>query len=170
MEQWKYVSILDILPLAFDNIECPPSPYDEIRLSAHKSPVHEGLYVIWVCISSTSPSDSIQSTTTTLKYTLLLLPNNPGAPYHLHLRSSISVDPRHLVAHDISYAGHTELFYYFGNRTLLRVLSLPELHAITDDSDGMVDLPGSGGFIHLSAYSGALTYITDDSVVVNYYL
>ncbi|KIM84432.1 hypothetical protein PILCRDRAFT_6101 [Piloderma croceum F 1598] len=170
MEHWKSVAIQDILPLTSDIIHgrCYHGP--GFRLSAHESPLHEGLYVIWLFIPSRNmalPDPTFCSTI--CRYNLSCNPQGPGVPNQLHLKSSMRTDTCYNVDRDISYAGHTEIFDYVRNRTQ-RVLSLPELHMIMNDNDGLVDLPDAGDHIHISAYSGALTYATHDSVVINYYL
>jgi hypothetical protein len=171
IEHWKSVAILDILPLTSDSIHCPCYSGPGFRLSAHESPLHAGMYVIWLCIPSgfTADHPDPTSSSTICRYGLSCNPKGPGVPYQLHLKSSAHTDTCYDVNRDISYAGHTEIFDYARNRTQ-RVLSLPELQTITNDNDGLVDLPDAGDHIHVSAYSGALTYATHDSVVINYYL
>lgn len=166
MQHWKSVAILDILPLTSDSIHCRCYNGPGFRLSAHESPLHEGLYVIWLFIPSGNRAlPDPTSYSTICRYNLSCNPQGPGVPNQLHLKSSMRTDCYNVIC-DISYAGHTEIFH---NRTE-RVLSLPELHMVTNDNGGLVDLPDAGDHIHVSAYSGALTYSTHDSVVINYYL
>jgi hypothetical protein len=164
MEHCKAIPTWDIPPLLSDIIKLPSSHAPRLfrsKLSAYNSPLREDLFVIWAYIVSGEGSDR---RSTICKF-CLFLPS--AAPPQLHLRSSTCVEGKYLVFHDISYAGHTEVFD--GINRIRRVLDLPELHRITNDRSGRIDLPDVGDFVHVSAYSGALTYATHYSVVVNYY-
>ena len=168
MDRWKSVRVLDILPLASESIEFPFPSRAGPCISAHESPLRQGLFVIWVYILLRSDSQRLPSTSITRKYLLSPNPTN-NEPHQLKLQSSTFLQSAYSVIRHISYAGHIEFFDYSRNRTQ-RVLSLRELDRITDDSDGVVDLPDTGDHVHVSAYSGALTYATHRSVVINYYL
>jgi hypothetical protein len=166
MEHCKAVPTKDVPRLLSDIIKLPSSHAPQFyrpKLSAYNSPLREDLFVIWAYIVST-PAELSYPKSTICKFCLFL---PPAAPPQLHLRSSTCVEGKYPVFHDISYAGHAEVFDDI-NR-IQRVLDLPELHRITNDRDGSIDLPDVGDFVHVSAYSGALTYATHYSVVVNYY-
>jgi hypothetical protein len=163
MEHCKPVPTQDVPRFLSDIIKSTPSAPRSLRLSANNSPLCEDLFVIWAYIFSARAEGS-DPKSTICKF-CLFLPS--AAPPQLHLRSSTCVEGKYLVFHDISYAGHTEVFDDI-NR-IERVLDLPELHRITNDRSGSIDLPDVGDFVHVSAYSGALTYATHYSVVVNYY-
>jgi hypothetical protein len=68
---------------------------------------------------------------------------------------------------DISYSGHTEIFDSVD--WVQRVLALSKLDGITNGSGHVINLPDQGDPVHVSAYSGALTYAMHYSIVINYY-
>jgi hypothetical protein len=89
----------------------------------------------------------------------------------MSLQSSVWASRSYPIFGDISYAGHVAIFDYDGHRNQ-RILALMDLGGLTKEADatyGNIDLQGSGDCMHISAYSGAVTYSTHDSIVVNYY-
>jgi hypothetical protein len=144
-------------------IQLPASHFPRFfRLSAHDSPLREDSSIIWVYISSQSRDLDCKSTI--CKFSLFLPPSTSP---QLRLRSSTCVEGEYEVFRDISYSGHTEIFD--STDRVQRVLALPELGGITNGSGHVIDLPDQGDPVHVSAYTGALTYATHYSVVVNYY-
>jgi hypothetical protein len=163
MEQWKSVMLDDIPKLITEKFE-HRLRRDRLSMSAHASPFREGFYNLWISITE-------ENISAIRKYTLSCPPAASKEPLHLSLRSFTRANRRYPIYGDISYSGHTEIFDIDLDRAQ-RVLALPELPEITEAADvkpGTVDLPDVGDIVHTSAYSGALTYCTPHSVVVNYY-
>jgi hypothetical protein len=161
--QYENYQTSDVPRLLQATIQLPASHSPQIfRVSAHDSPLREDLSIIWVYISSTRLGLGHQCTI--CKFSLLVPPLTSP---QLRLRSSLCVEGEYLVHRDISYSGHTEIFDAF--RRVQRVLALSELNGSTNGSGHVIDLPDQGDPVHVSVYSGALTYATHYSIVVNYY-
>jgi hypothetical protein len=161
IHQYRMVSTGHIPGLISATIQLPSCHAPRfIRLSAHSSPLREDLSVIWAYISS-AHQEGLDYHTTTCKFSLIL---PPATPPQLHLRSSTCVEGnlKSPVYRDISYTGHTGIFD--SARQVGRILAPVEPHGTTNGT-----LLGNGEPVHVSAYSGALTYATYDSIVVNYY-
>ena len=159
-----YVRTRNVPCLVHATITLPASHSPQfICLSAHDSPLRDDLSVIWVYVSSARQNGSYPKSIT-CKFFLY---QPPSTLPQLRLRSSTCVEGEYPVYHDISYAGHTEISDAVN--WVQRILALPELPGITNDGGHIIDLPDQGDPVHLSAYSGALTYATQSSIVINYY-
>lgn len=142
------VSIEDIPHLGSHTIDLHvPEGFSKIILSVHESPLREGSYIVWVW--TLHPRDS-----TLWKFSLSLPSTSEQS---LLVQRSTSVIKDIGVDHMISYAGHSILWTRvidcrgkFGNEVEL-------------------ELPDCGNYVHLSAYSGAVTYSTKNSVVIQYH-
>jgi hypothetical protein len=169
MDQWKSVALKDIPVLVSSKIESRPY-YCQFQMSAHASPICEDIYAIWVGIPIQDVPES--AGLCVYKYTLSCPTNTSLELPKLSLQSIVSAPrPYSIDLFDISYAGHLALFDPRGYRTQ-RVLALRELDGLTKEADatyGNFDLRESGERIHISAYSGAVTYCTQQFIVVNYY-
>ena len=156
-----FVQTRNISSLVEATIDLPASYSPRLlRLSIHDSPLCDDMSVIWVYVSSTRQDGSHPKSF----ICKVILYRSPSASPHLRLQSSTRVDGDYPVYRNISYSGHTEIFDSV-NR-VQRVLHLPEL---TNGSGHIIELPDQGDPVHVSAYSGALTYATHYSVVINYY-
>lgn len=170
MELWKSIIFKDVPEVVFDKIEhC--SSYDvRFCMSSHASPLRNEFYNIWVSMGS--PTDMFKDGASAFcQYTLYCPLPASGEPAALSLRSLSFADKQYPTIRDISYAGHIEILDLHQGH---RVLALAELQRITeleagDATDDTVEIHGRGSHVHVSAYSGALTYCTPDSVIVNYY-
>jgi hypothetical protein len=172
MEQPKTVSLQDIPHCASEHIQWP-SPYPaQPLLSVHASPFQEGLYTIWVHFHSVGPELSDMPVLTVHKYRLSLS-SGICASDLLCVRSfSIPIGRGCTNIARISYSGHTQIYDCVAR--VQRVLALPELHGTTTSADDIIELPesepDSPNPVHISAYSGALTYSGYKTTLVNYYL
>ena len=147
--------------MALATIDLPASYSPRVfRLSVHDSPLRGDLSVIWLYVSS-ARQDGSNPKSLICK---VFLYRPPSTSPQLQLRSSTCMDGECPVDRDISYAGHTEIFDSVDR--VQRVLALPQL---ANGSGHIIDLPDQGDPVHVSAYSGALTYATHYSVVINYY-
>lgn len=169
MESWKFIPLGNIPHFASEHIQCPCLYPTLPLMSVHASPLQEGLYTIWVHFHSSGPQVSDMPVLTVKKYLLSL--NSATCPSEMLLlcmrSSSVPIGRGYVDIRTITYAGHA-CIRDFGAQ-VQRILSVPELNMIDDDAD-VIELPGSGNDVHISAYSGALTYSMDESIVVNYYL
>ncbi|RDB21907.1 hypothetical protein Hypma_010969 [Hypsizygus marmoreus] len=131
------------------------------RLSVHPSPLWKDSSTLWVLVSSTrsNPPASLFH-----KYRI----SHPkGGLLSVNLVSTTKVDKAYPISDrllNVSHAGNVEVF---DNR---------EEHFFSLTSPGEhidIDLPDRGNYIHMSPYSGALTYVTndvyDEKIFVNYY-
>ena len=168
------------------------------RLAVHECPMGDGdEYIIWVYCSSSStesrcgefsPDDGFRSSV--YKYRLRL-PSGRGGNRDqpsLQLLLVTGAQREWPVHVDVSYAGHTEIFEWA--RLQHGILALAELHladqrddlakqdhrddddeatSIKTDNLERLELGGCGDYVHVSAYSGALTYSTYLEVVVDYF-
>jgi hypothetical protein len=161
--RYTTVQTNDVPRLLQATIQLPASHSPQFfRLSAHDSPLREDLSVIWAYISSACQGSDPKSTI--CKFSLF---TPPSTSPRLRLRSSTCVEGEYPVYRDISYSGHTEVFDSVDR--VQRVLALPQLTGVPRGSGHIINLPDQGDPVHVSAYSGALTYATHYSVVVNYY-
>jgi len=167
MEHWKSVSLNDIPHFISQYIEWPASyPVDPVHLSVHESPFEEGLYTIWVYFRS--EFKTTDCTILVSKYRLSLgSTSDASRPSCLQIFTT-RVEGCANPTGDISYSGHTHIFDCV--RRVQRVWALPELHAATNDTNNTVELRDVGDHVHVSTYSGALTYSTHKAIFVNYYL
>ncbi|RDB26462.1 hypothetical protein Hypma_006030 [Hypsizygus marmoreus] len=147
-----------IAPLATEPIELNAlNASVTFRLSAHLSPLRTDQSILWVLVSSLSP--------------LLALVRKYHVSHYAGQRPTIRcvkawerTDTVIYVPRDtsrISYAGYAETFWALKN--YIYSLGPPNVEST------VVRLLGRGDHMHMSAYSGALTYATHESVVVNYY-
>lgn len=170
MNRCKSISLKDVAHSVSEHIRLPALYVDPtFHLSVHESPFQEGSYTVWVYFHSDlatmgSPGFRVFSH----KYRLSIGPK-------IGLSCLRSFTPPGLVGtgyvnftRDTSYSGYTEIFDAV--KLVQRVLALPGPLEVTNDTVGVVELPGAGDYVHLSAYSGALTYSTRGAVFINYYL
>ncbi|RDB16095.1 hypothetical protein Hypma_003393 [Hypsizygus marmoreus] len=147
-----------IAPLATEPIELNvPNASVTFRLSAHLSPLRTNQSTLWVLVSSLSP--------------LLALVRKYHVSHYAGQRPTIRcvkawerTDAVIYVPCDtsrISYAGYAETFW--ARKNYIYSLGRPNVEST------VVRLLGRGDHMHMSAYSGALTYATHESVVVNFY-
>ncbi|RDB15575.1 hypothetical protein Hypma_004127, partial [Hypsizygus marmoreus] len=152
----NYASIDAIGPLIASSITLTrPSYSPRFRLAAHASPLCSDHSIIWILGSSSSP-----------KFTLIRKYHvSHAAVETLTMRCTKTWDLENVekgvpdVSTRISYAGYANV----SSPTKTYSLSDPELREVE------VPLPNQGDYVHMSAYSGALTYAVDNNVVVNYY-
>jgi hypothetical protein len=165
----------DISRICSETIELPTPYRGELpRLSAHRSPLHEGIYRIWM---STSPyNNGLPPPATVIARFHLSLPSsprslsaNPTSSPRLQLQTFWRARCHYLIDLDISYSGHT-VGHFSGHRVYLALSPFfSRLSEQQDSSDWVVDLPHAMYPVHVSDYSGALTYATSHSILVNYY-
>lgn len=169
--RWKSLAITDLPQLVSDSIEHHPARLVRLRMSAHVSPLCEDSYAIWVQVAPDLMYPTTLNISKFYKYTLSCPSTTTSDPLRLSLRSFASAERGYPIFRDISYAGHIAIFDYerFRNRRVLALLDLDGITEAADATYGHVDLPDTGDDVHISAYSGALTYSTHDSIVVNYY-
>jgi len=126
-----------------------------VHLGSHLSPLRHDSSTIWAVISAFSSTSDSRSV---YKYRV-----SHGRPEPLSItpaRPPVQIEQSHIphgaynIAYNISFPGFMNL--------VDRVLS---------PQGGMkaAELPASGHFVHMSAYSGALTYATWESILINYY-
>lgn len=160
----------DISHFISEYIQHPLLPHAVPFMSIHASPFQEGLYKIWVHQVEVEGLETNTRALTIGKYHLSLHPETCASKRLQFIRSFRGTVGRgyQYITH-ITYSGHTEIFD--PQARVRRVFSLPELIMTTGDADdNVVELPDSEDYVHTSAYSGALTYPTSRSIVVNYYL
>lgn len=146
--QCRALAIRDISHLACHTIDiCVPMGLTEIVLSALESPLLDDLYTVWLYMSHHQGS-------TISKCTLALPPTRKPS---LRLQHSTSALNNVGIDRKISYAGHSLVWNH--------ILSCGG--ELGDKVE--VKLQGCGDYIHLSAYSGGLTYSTRDSIIIKYY-
>ncbi|RDB16104.1 hypothetical protein Hypma_003400 [Hypsizygus marmoreus] len=151
-----YASIDAAGPLIASSIELTrPSYIPRFRLAAHASPLRSDHSIIWILASSSSP-----------KFTLIRKYHVSHAAIEpLTIRCTKTWDLENVekgvpdVSTRISYAGYANV----SSPTKTYSLSDPALDEVE------VPLPNQGDYVHMSAYSGALTYAVDNNVIVNYY-
>ncbi|GLB43709.1 hypothetical protein LshimejAT787_1402210 [Lyophyllum shimeji] len=125
-------------------------PHASAHLASNLSPLREDTSTIWAFISTAAPVDGV----TVHKYRV-------SHPHSKPLSITPMSSPVRRGQPQISHEVHDVSFPGFMNvRT--HVMS-PEL------GFKPVELPDSGDHVHMSAYSGALTYATWQKVVINYY-
>lgn len=163
--------ITEASPLIIETIELESSYGIEIPLllSAKESPVHENCYHIWTCIRFRNLSGRFSLVH---RYRFSSRNSQPELIRRFTLEAQGQGSYR--MVREVAFSGHTQVCEYRRNRTQ-RLLSLSELQENVNlrskgNGDGdVVKLKGVGDFVHVSAYSGALTYSTRDSIVINYY-
>lgn len=160
------ISLDDLPPLLslVNTIYPPYSPH--LRVSAHACPLHDGnVYIIWAC---TSPDPSLHAATVIHRYRLFLNPANPRIVVDT---TGISFDQVHraLLTSGISYSGHS-LVRAAPPNTQRRIVYWGERTSKKDDPRNFVDIPHSFNNVHVSAYTGALTYSAGDDAVIDYFL
>jgi hypothetical protein len=149
-----------------------------IRLSAHRSPLCEGMYRIWMYVFPFHYATACSGPAAVAKFLLSVPPASPSSPANpnssLHLQVQFLQRVKGYIDsidYDISYSGHTAVREGVSNHQH-RVLALPELGYRRDSSvwdSTQVIHRLDGDFVHVSQYGGALTYMTCDSIVVKYY-
>jgi hypothetical protein len=134
------------------------------KVSAHLSPLRDGVYTIWTMVQS-SDGGSVNEFMITRSYHLLLDPSQP----RLLVRSSTS-GPRYgdygLTSDNISHTGYISVFDIYQG--------CPGIFSCWDEIEpgGLNGRPLSDIKVcgHMSAYSGAITYVVKNRVLVDYYL
>lgn len=148
--RWPTVTIHDVPPRASRDVFL--SRPTHLVLSPHMSPVHEGMYRLWMY--ATDPHNSTSCCFT-------FCPPRYGQPLCLCLRH-VETASRNIDANrEITYAGHS---IHSG----LLVSSMPQPALADPDARLGVELPVPYAR-YLSAYSGAAISITLDYIIVTYY-
>ncbi|RDB30392.1 hypothetical protein Hypma_006994 [Hypsizygus marmoreus] len=122
------------------------------RLAAHLSPLRSGHSVVWVLAYSLNPTFTLIR-----KYYISHIALDPltmRCTNSCSLKGVVNGIPGHFLR--ISYAGYADTSGLYS-------LANPETKKM------YVPLDDRGEYVDLSAYSGALTYATNESLVVNYY-
>ncbi|RDB16186.1 hypothetical protein Hypma_003320 [Hypsizygus marmoreus] len=132
-----------------------PSRNPSFRLAAHSSPLSSDHSIIWLLVSSSSP-----------KFTLIRKYDVSHAgvePLTMRCTKTWNLENVEKGVPDgssrISYAGYANISW----AVKVYSLSNPKLDEVE------IPLPDRGDYVHMSAYSGALTYATNNDVIVNYY-
>ncbi|KAJ7665993.1 hypothetical protein DFH06DRAFT_264432 [Mycena polygramma] len=127
------------------------------ELCAHESPLEEGTYRVWVSLSGYSPSSSKQRAVIYSYH--LSLPKKEGEKLVWRPRTTSATIPNRTGnSSGISYSGHTAR-YSVG-------------HSIVGPSDPrhvVAVLTGLSIHTRLSTYSGALTSLANNTLLVSYY-
>ncbi|RDB16905.1 hypothetical protein Hypma_002540 [Hypsizygus marmoreus] len=136
------------------------------RLTSLPSPIHNDSSTLWICVKSTGRD---QAGSLLHKYHIS---HAKGHPLSVELVATVKLDESHPTACyvriplNISYSGRAEFFNHSSQQQRSFSFTSP-------DDDIPLDLPGCGYYIHMSSYSGALTYVTehvwDERIYVNYY-
>ncbi|KAF9467178.1 hypothetical protein BDZ94DRAFT_58203 [Collybia nuda] len=160
------VSLINLPPLLSLVNTVVPHYSPHLRVSAHACPLREGnVFIIWACVS---PDDITHSATVIHRYYLSLDPTNPRLVVD---STGISFDPAHraLLTSGISYTGHS-MVRGAPASTQRRIVYWGERTSKKDDHRNFINIPHSFNNVHVSAYSGALTYSVGDDVIVDYFL
>jgi len=175
-----------IVPLFSEIISPIPEVNPSLRLSVHASPLQDGLFIIWVVVDD-STTVAIQ------KYNLTSLASrgslrlslkrketctSRGGRFHVSKDSSISYAGHACVPSDgsrlrdmwplmdyISYTNDAEMRLVRDKRRENNLQPAPQPVALS--WHGSVPVPKS--HVHLSAYSGALTFCKGGQIVISYY-
>ncbi|RDB28118.1 hypothetical protein Hypma_001468 [Hypsizygus marmoreus] len=151
--------IKDITPVKIVTVAGPGINSDYV-LSAHPSPLREDSSTLWVLTSSDQPKSSFY------KYRILHPKTGPPSIELVATRDVNKAYPLSDEAINVSYAGNVEIFRYSRQQEYFFSLASNGDHT-------NIDLPDRGTYIHMSPYSGALTYVTEDvwdeKIFVNYY-
>jgi hypothetical protein len=188
---WNPVPPGDIPKVCSETIELSSSSarlLTDLRLSAHRSPLHEATYRIWMYALSFGLHPGPVWTTIVAKFHLSLPPPpnlsaSPNSSPHLHVQSIWRGGSNYRIDYNVSYSGHIagqdqDHRDHLDNRVLmLSEVSRGELADSgywNDDNgnwdDDRTDLPCKKASVHVSEYSGALTYPSDDKIVIKYYI
>ncbi|KAJ7284194.1 hypothetical protein C8J57DRAFT_1710437 [Mycena rebaudengoi] len=140
-----------------------PGEYEETRLSVHESPIRRGRFKIFLQLKG---SDSI-----VLRIYHLFSHDDR---VHLCLRSTTltrqlereEIYPIFLSGAASSFSGHTVLHDELGEK--------PEIYSSVDIASSrrilhLHDEHDPADYVHISAYTGALTYFANSDVVIEYY-
>lgn len=158
-EPCRAVAIQDVPSLEFHAIHLPNMPrrLTRIVLSAHESPLREGIYSVWVYVSNSTNAS-------TFAYSLSLSPTSGPHEPSLRQRRSTSDIPKGGLSGEISYGGHVSLW----NKT--------HWHQILNCRGEFLDKVPIGFpngdtecTPYLSAYGRTYTCLTRYSIVVDYY-
>ncbi|KAJ7088469.1 hypothetical protein B0H15DRAFT_841454 [Mycena belliarum] len=123
------------------------------RMAVHASPVRAGEYRVWLC--GAYQREDTHSYGAVHSYRLVL-PGAAGAPPAWHARRPHAAQG--LTSQlALSYAGHA-----LGPGDFILRIDAPAAR-------GGFDVGGAGDFLHLSAYSGAVTYSTSRVIVIQYF-
>jgi hypothetical protein len=138
-------------------------------LSAHCSPLHEGTYKFWIRVSFhfTRRNNGPAYAYTPGKFRLSMPFPSLSLSSSLYLLLQRPASHRYSIYHDVSYSGHTYVCVANVVGPRVQVLRSPE--SWSDWESHSTTLLDKDGRLHMSEYSGALTYTTGDSVFVNYY-
>jgi hypothetical protein len=172
MNQWKSVALKDIPFLVSSEIDSSPDPgRSSLRISAHASPLCEDMYAIWVYTVTQRIAKGVTSSTV-YKYTLSCPSSTSLEPPKLSLQSTVLASRPYSILSHISYSGHVATSH--NGYQVERVLALRDLGHYKREVDTMYGKVGLRGLrdhwhLHISAYSGAVTYCTEQFIIVSYY-
>ncbi|KAG6919353.1 hypothetical protein DXG01_006901 [Tephrocybe rancida] len=170
----------DAHPLIRTKIDLPGErKARQLRIHAHAHPLHDKTYVLWtIATSELKRTGELHGSSTAIKYMLELDPSpvleKPGCVWR---RKSIAVSlgPTAMTELNrgflsiakggVSFSGHTLASCSATHPPAHTVISLKKLPYYGRIS-GAFQFPEA---LHLAPYSGALTYVRDDEIVVEYH-
>ncbi|RDB16906.1 hypothetical protein Hypma_002541 [Hypsizygus marmoreus] len=159
-----------LLVLQTVTVESPPIEH-AFRFTSLPSPLQEDLSTLWFFFSSTRID---VNWSLSHKYHMTH-DRSKGTPLSIDLVAMYATDktypPDYFTTDallNVSYSGHAEYFSRWSLEGRILSFASPD-----EDDDIPIDLPGRGQSAHLSPYSGALTYATEDDpdekIFVNHY-
>ncbi|KAJ7020346.1 hypothetical protein C8F04DRAFT_1242057 [Mycena alexandri] len=152
----------------YDGIPQPHTNVAHIYISVHEHPLRNDLFRLWIHIAHPA---------ILLRYDLDLRGSHPTLQLHSTTNTARDWGVHRCGA---SFAGHTLTVLQSGRTSIspgghyLTVLQAETLKLMPpgaqrlEDGRG-IELHGHRGFLDMSAYGGALSYLTDDSLRVRYY-
>ncbi|KAJ7118661.1 hypothetical protein C8R43DRAFT_89012 [Mycena crocata] len=143
-------------PVAFSNSSRLRKPWQR-ELYAYQSPLEEGTYRVWVYLSGYIRSSSKQIAVIGSYH--LSLPNKMGDVTTWRQRTAAATVPSRNSS-GISYSGHMQQYSFDDQRSIL-IPGNPTLVGLK--------LPGGVPYAHISTYSGALTYLADNKILVSHF-
>jgi len=192
---WPPVTIDEFWVLVSETIDIPKTHIvGTHQLAVHESPMADGdEYVVWVCYDSSTFIRDLGRRedwkVSAFKFRLKLSAGQGGNENKPSMQQLLATDLDRRLSIDptMTCAGHVLLNDWSSStRRLLSMAELqayqplkgenlirngnddPSMHMSTYDIAKLV-MEGSGDHVHVSAYSGALTYSTAQEIVVNYY-
>ncbi|KAJ6563297.1 hypothetical protein DFH09DRAFT_1315482 [Mycena vulgaris] len=146
-------------PTSFSPKHSKPFGWETFEyMSVHESPLQRGTYRIWLYVSAKKPGTPLHPSAAALcSYDVAI---SPGHRPRWRSRPLVPTQ-RHMHYRGITYSGHAQVF-----RRKQQILP-PALTA----AGGEVDLGDNGvdDFVDVAAYSGALTYTTQQEIVIHYF-
>ncbi|KAJ6459617.1 hypothetical protein C8R45DRAFT_1109483 [Mycena sanguinolenta] len=133
------------------------------RICVHESPIRDGDYCVWIYGGS-----YVADRGALLSYRVSM--STSGEPqWYLRIPSAVEPDQvREKFSLDVTYCGHRPYIVAGGTKHIMFSAALP----VTSPRTVLVKLPRDAGLdlnIDIAPYSGALTYFTSSSIVVQYY-